>query len=97
MVHLVGKCHVDIAGQQEYRPGFPLADAATTALWTGYKCYQAPGTGLQVALVIHNKVVPFVLETMYTHRGGWRPLYASLEDRIIPSLRILYVYHAQLK
>ena len=57
---------IDIAGIQGYNPGFPLPEAATTALHTSYKCYAASGTEPRVAFPVCNAVEPYVLETIYS-------------------------------
>ena len=43
ILQLIHECGVSLAGIQEYRPGFPLPEAATTALQNDYKCYASPG------------------------------------------------------
>ena len=54
---------------QEYNLGFPLLEAATIALNNEYKCYTAPGTEPRVAFLVRNRVVPHVLETLYSPNG----------------------------
>ena len=38
VLHLIQQCGIDLCGIQEYNPGFPLPETATTALNKGYKC-----------------------------------------------------------
>ena len=44
ILYSVKDCHIELCGIQKYDPGFPLPEAATTALQNNYKCYAAPGT-----------------------------------------------------
>ena len=58
-----------MVGIQEYNPGFPLLEAATTARQSDYKCYAAPGTGPRMAFLVRNHTVPNILETIYSLQG----------------------------
>ena len=69
VLHLIQQCRIDLGGIQEYNPGFPLPEAATTALNNEYKCYAAPGTEPRVALLVRNTVVPHALEALYSPNG----------------------------
>ena len=69
MLHLIQQCRIDLCGIQEYDPGFPLPEAATTALKNNYKCYAAPGTEPQIAFLVRNAMVLHVLETLYSPNG----------------------------
>ena len=51
-LHLISQCRIDLCGIQEYHPGFPKPEAATTALNNDYKCYAAPGTEPQIASMV---------------------------------------------
>ena len=69
-LHLINQCRINLCGIQEYNPCFPMQagrQAATTALNNNYKCYAAPGTEPRVAFIVHNTVVPHILETLYSH------------------------------
>ena len=54
-----------MCGIHEYDPGFPLPEAATTALHSDYKCYAAPSGGPRVAFLAKNTLVPHILEVVY--------------------------------
>ena len=69
VLHLVQQCRIDRCGIQEYKPGFPLPEAATTVINNEYKCYAARGNEPRVAFLVRNTVVPHVLETLYSPNG----------------------------
>ena len=69
VLHLIQRCRIDLCGIQEYNPGFPLPEAATTALNNDYRCYAAPGTEPGIAFLVRNVMVPHVLETLYSPNG----------------------------
>ena len=64
VLHLIQQCRIHLCCTQEYNPGFPLPEAATTALNNDYKCFAAPGTEPRIAFLVRNTIVPHVLETL---------------------------------
>ena len=66
VLHLIQQCRIELCGIQKYNPGFPLPEAATTALNNDYKCYAVPGTEPWIAFLVRNAMVPHVLETLYS-------------------------------
>ena len=90
VLHLIHQCCIELRGIQEYNPGFPLPEAATTALNNEYKCYVAPGTEPRVAFLVRNTVVPHVLETVYSPNGLAGALRLQLPDG--PRRTIVCVY-----
>ena len=68
-LHLISQCRIDLCGIQEFHPGFPKPEAATTALNNDYKCYAAPGNEPRIAFIVRNAVVPHILETLYSPNG----------------------------
>ena len=69
VLHLIQQCRIDLCGIQEYNPGFPLPEAATTALKNDYKCYAAPGTEPRIPFLVRNALVPHGFETLYPPKG----------------------------
>ena len=69
ILHLVKDRHIDLCGIQQYDPGFPLPEAATTAPQHNYKCYAAPMTEPRVAFLAKNSLVPQMLEVVYSPQG----------------------------
>ena len=57
------------AGIQEYNPGSPLPEAATTTLKNDYKFYVTPGTEPRIVFLVRNAMVPHVVETLYSPHG----------------------------
>ena len=90
IVHLVSDCRTDLCGIQEYDPGFPLPEAATTALHNDYKCYAAPGMGPRMAFLAKNTLVSHKLGVIHSPRG----LAAALRLRLPngPQRTIVCVY-----
>ena len=52
VIHLVQQCRIDLCGIQEYNPGFPLPEAATSALNNEYK-YTIAGNEPRVPRLQH--------------------------------------------
>ena len=77
------QCRITFSGIQEYYPGFPLPEAATTALNNEYKCHAAHGMEPPIAFLVCNAVVPHVLERIYSPNGlaGVRRLQLPNEPR----------------
>ena len=69
VIHPIQQCRIDLCGIHDYNPGFPLPEAATTALNNDHKCYAAPGTEPRIAFLVRNTMVPHVLETLYSPNG----------------------------
>ena len=90
ILQLIHECGVSLAGIQEYNPGFPLPEAATTALQNDYKCYASPVNGPRVAFLFRNHIVLHILEVIYSPRG----LAAALRFQLPhgPRRTVLCVY-----
>ena len=60
VLHLIQQCRIDLCGIQEYNPGFPLPEEATTGLNNDYKSFAAPGTEPRIAFLVRNAMVPHI-------------------------------------